>query len=137
MIRIPKSIVDDIIVHAKEEHPKECCGILGGKDNEVSTSYRMTNTDNSSTTYFMEPREQFKVMKELRTKGLEITAIYHSHPHTTCYPSGTDVKLAYYPDSFYVIISLADMEKPEVRAFKIKDEKITEEKILIEKDKTS
>lgn len=108
----------------------EACGILAGKEDKVFVIYRMENTEKSSISFFMEPREQLRVMKDIRAKDLEMLAIYHSHPKAPAYPSARDVELAFYPDASYIIISLLK-EEPEVRSFKIRNGKIEEEKIEI------
>ena len=83
MLKIPKDIHDDLIAHAREGFPLEVCGILGGRDGTVEQAFRMTNVDASNEHFTMEPREQFAVAKQLRAAGLEMTAIYHSHPEST------------------------------------------------------
>jgi proteasome lid subunit RPN8/RPN11 len=119
MLKIPKNIYDDIVAHAKEGFPLEVCGILGGRDGVVSTIYRMTNTDASNEHFMMEPKEQFAVVKELRAKGLEMSAIYHSHPETPARPSEEDIRLALTPHVSYVIVSLAEQDRPVLKSFKI------------------
>ena len=78
--------------------------------------------------YMMDPDEQFQVMRNMRERNVAMLGIYHSHPHSEAYPSTTDIRLAFYPNVFYLIISLAE-DTPSVRAFFIVDQKITEEKI--------
>ncbi len=129
-IIISRKDIDDIIAHAKEGYPEEVCGILAGRDNEVLHVYRMTNTEHSPTSYFMDPREQFRVMKEMRNKGLKMVGIYHSHPVAEAYPSSRDVSLAFYDDVAYLIISLLNKE-PVIRAFEIKESKIRELRLEI------
>lgn len=122
--------MEDIISHAREGYPEEVCGILAGRDNEVLQVYRMTNTEHSPTSYFMDPKEQFRVMKEMRNRGLKMVGIYHSHPVAEAYPSSRDVSLAFYDDVAYLIISLLN-EEPVVRAFEIKESKIRELRVEI------
>ena len=119
MLKIPKQIHDDMIAHAKEGFPLEVCGILGGTGDTVSAIYRMTNTDASNEHFMMEPKEQFAVVKDLRVKELAMLAIYHSHPETPARPSEEEIKLALTPDVSYLIISLADAEKPVIKSYKI------------------
>ncbi len=130
-IKIPHRIISEIISHAREGYPEEVCGILAGTDEGVSTVYRMTNVEHSPVSYFMDPREQFQVMKLMRKEGLKMLAIYHSHPDSQAYPSAKDVSLAFYDDVAYIIVSLAD-DKPEVRAFEIKEGRVRE--VLIKED---
>ena len=124
MLHIPKTLYDEMLDHARAERPNECCGLLSGRENLVMKHHRMTNTDHSPVRYFMDPKEQFTVFKEMRENGTELLAIYHSHPHTEAYPSQTDVGLAYYPEAYYIIISL-EHTKPVVQAYHIIEEKIT------------
>lgn len=118
-IYIPKIFLEKIIAHAFQEYPLECCGLLAGKNNNILKVYPMKNTERSSSSYFMDPEEQYQVFKEIEQENLELTAIYHSHPHTPAYPSPKDIDLAFYPDTFMIIISLCQPQKPMVAAFKI------------------
>src|SRR4030043_1512765 len=127
---ITRDLLDEIILHCREIYPNEACGILAGKGRVVQKVYKMTNIENSSVSYMMEPREQFTVMKEMREQGLEMSAIYHSHPQSGVQPSPKDINLAFYPDSLYVILSLI-YEEPAIKAFEIKNGLIREVEIFI------
>jgi proteasome lid subunit RPN8/RPN11 len=131
MISIPKTLYDEMLAHANAEHPNECCGLLTGKQNRVTKLYRMTNTHHSPVSYFMEPKEQFAVFKEMRAEGTELLVIYHSHPHTVAYPSKTDVGLAYYPEALYIIISLENRQAPVVKSYRIVEGRITPEEFKL------
>lgn len=130
MLYLSKDRVNELIEHSKKEAPNEACGILAGKERRVEKVYQMTNIDNSSKTFFMDPKEQLKVMKEIRNSGLEMIGIYHSHLETEAYPSAHDVELAYYPEASYVIVSIKDRDNPKIRSFKIVEGKIQEEEIV-------
>jgi proteasome lid subunit RPN8/RPN11 len=131
MIVISPGQKNEVIKHAKDSLPHEACGILAGKDGKVEKLYQMTNiSDSPETYYFMDPREQFKVMKEIRNLGWEMLAIYHSHTGSEPYPSARDVELALYPEAVYIVISLRNMNLPEIKAFKILDGKITEVELV-------
>jgi len=93
--------------------------------------FPMKNLDESSISYFMDPKEQLEVFKKMREKNLEMTGIFHSHVASEAAPSQKDVRLAFYPEVSYLIASLSNMEKPTLRSFKIKEEKVTEEEIRI------
>jgi proteasome lid subunit RPN8/RPN11 len=127
---IPSHLLDEIIKHCKEEYPKEACGILAGKDGIVHKVYKMKNIEQSVFSYMMEPGEQFIVMKEMRENSLEMTVIYHSHPYADAYPSPRDINLAFYQDSFYMIVSLIYGE-PLIKVFEIKDNMFKEVDILL------
>jgi proteasome lid subunit RPN8/RPN11 len=74
----------------------------------------------------MEPAEQLRVFNEIDKAGLDLVAIYHSHTRSPAYPSSTDVSLAYYPETVYLIVSLADKDAPALRGFNVRDGKVTE-----------
>lgn len=127
---LPRSVYDDMIRHAKAGFPNEACGILAGNEG-ISHFFPMKNLDESSISYFMDPKEQLKVFKKMRELGLEMRGIFHSHVASEPRPSQKDVRLAFYPEVSYLIVSLSDLEKPELRSFRIYDEQITEEKVQI------
>ena len=131
MIRIPKTIFQEMVNHAKREWPLECCGILGGNDKTVQKSFELQNTEKSPVLYSMSPREQMKVFEEMEKESMKMVAIYHSHPHTIPFPSETDVKLTFYPDVSSIIISLKEEENPVVKAFQIGKEAIYVEEIEV------
>ena len=132
MIYINRNFKKALIEHLKDEFPNEACGILAGRNYRVEKIYRMKNTDKSAASFFMDPQEQLKVMKEIRVSGLDFIGVYHSHPETKAYPSAHDVELAAYPEVSYVIVSLKDVDNPDIASFKIVEGKITEEEVRIE-----
>lgn len=130
-LSIPRGIHDELIAHAREGFPLEVCGILGGKDGVVERVFRMTNTDASNEHFTMEPREQFAVAKELRAQGLEMLAVYHSHPESPARPSEEDIRLALTPGISHVIISLLDAGQPVLKSFKIAAGVVTPEEVEV------
>jgi proteasome lid subunit RPN8/RPN11 len=131
MLYLNKTQKNELIEHSKREAPDEACGILAGQNGKIEKIYRMTNDDKSSVTFLMDPKEQLKTMKDIRSSGLVMVGIYHSHPQTDAYPSAHDVELAYYPEASYVIVSLRDKKNPGIRSFKIIEGKIEEEEVRI------
>lgn len=126
-MKISQSIINDMLAHAKEGYPHEVCGLIIGRENLPSRIFRMSNIDKSSVSYMMDPAEQFRAFKEIRNEGLELLAIYHSHPTSGAYPSQTDVRLAFYPEAVYLIVSLQKVGNPEVKGFRILDGRISDE----------
>lgn len=122
---IPQEIFNEMLDHCREGYPKEACGILAGNGNEVKKIYKMINIENSPVSYRLDPKEQFRVMKEIRQENLSMLAIYHSHPSSAPYPSSKDVELAFYDDVVYIIISLISKE-PTVKGYFIKSGSIKE-----------
>jgi proteasome lid subunit RPN8/RPN11 len=125
-------MVDEIIAHAREEAPNECCGMIGGVDGSAATVYRSINAEASPLRYSLDPTDQFRIMREMEENGEELVAIYHSHTASAAYPSQTDINLAAYPDAVYLIVSLQDSKHPEVRGFWIRDGKIDEAELDVE-----
>ncbi len=122
MRTLRKNFADEIIAHALEETPNECCGILAGAGGVVSRLYRITNTAHSPFRYVMDPQEQLRAMLECDRNGWDIIAFYHSHTHSPAYPSQTDVRMALqsgYLDERYVLVSLENPDAPAIRAFQI------------------
>ncbi len=130
MLKITNKIVDAIFAQGKLELPNEACGYLAGKDDAVSKHYEMTNVDQSNEHFTLDPKEQFKVLKETRKEGIDILAIYHTHPETPARPSQEDIKLAFDPNVIYVIASLADDTK-SIKGFRIVNGEVTNEEIKI------
>jgi proteasome lid subunit RPN8/RPN11 len=131
MIQIPEEIYRGMIEHAKKESPLECCGILGGKEKTVQKAFELRNAERSPVRYSMSPQDQMRVFDEMEKDSMEMLAIYHSHPHTIPFPSETDVRLAFYPDVFSIIISLRDEGNPLVKAFSVREEAIYLEEIEV------
>jgi [CysO sulfur-carrier protein]-S-L-cysteine hydrolase len=126
-MRIAQSLLDEIVAHAREEAPNECCGMVAGRDGQATRVFRARNAFESPTRYEVHPQDQFRIMSEIEENGEELAAIYHSHTRSEAYPSQTDVNLAAnWPDPVYVICSLLDPDSPVVRGFEIRDGKVVE-----------
>jgi proteasome lid subunit RPN8/RPN11 len=128
MIKIPQPIREAIVAQAYGELPDEACGLLAGADGVVHAYYPLTNTDHSPEHFSFDPREQFRVLNDARSRGLRLIANYHSHPASPARPSAEDIRLAYDPRITYLIISLAEAT-PVVKAFRITNGVVTEEEI--------
>lgn len=131
MLELSKEQAALLIAHAEQEAPNECCGLLAGRNGRVERVYRGTNVDHSPYTYLMDPKEQLAAFKDMEAAGLDLLAIYHSHTHTPAYPSKTDVAKAHYPDALYLIVSLANRSAPDLRAFRLADGQISEERVIV------
>tara|TARA_B100001750_G_C15242962_1_gene463872 strand:- start:63 stop:482 length:420 start_codon:yes stop_codon:yes gene_type:complete len=130
LIILPQKFAKEITDHAIKEYPNECCGILAGTKNQFLQLFRMTNVESSPYRFSWDPKELFKAWNTMEDNQWEHRAVYHSHTHSQAYPSDTDVRLAAWPDAFYLIISLADKENPVIRIFQILDGKISEKRMI-------
>ncbi len=130
-MKIGKQQIEELIAHARSEVPNECCGMIGSVDGRAATIYKAENAEGSPLRYNLDPADQFRIMSEMEDRGEELGAIYHSHTQSPAYPSQTDINLAAYPDSLYIIVSLAEGEEP-VRAFSIRDGEVDEVRLTVE-----
>jgi len=121
----------EIVEQALREFPNECCGLIAAEDGVAVKVFPMTNADASPATYRLDGKEQLKVFDELDERGWDLWAIYHSHTHSEAYPSETDTRLAFYPDSRYLVLSLQDRAEPVLRSFWIQEGAIDEEELQI------
>ncbi len=127
---LPRHLYDEIVEHARSDAPFETCGLLAGADGVVSHHWPIPNAARSMTYYQMEPKAMLAAMREMDEQDLELLGIWHSHTHTEAYPSPTDVELATYPGTAYLICSLQD-DEPVIRAFDIVDGTITERVLTV------
>ena len=130
MVVLREAHISQMVKHARSEAPLEACGIVAGKEGVVERVFPAVNIEESPLRYKMDPQEQLRIFMEIEEQGWEILGIYHSHPNGGACPSAVDVKLAYYPDCLYFIISLA-RGSPEVRAFRIIEGEIGEEEVAV------
>jgi [CysO sulfur-carrier protein]-S-L-cysteine hydrolase len=125
-MRIARELYDEVVAHALADAPDECCGIVSSRDGEAVELFRMENTAHSPLRYEMDNMELYRVMMGIESAGLEVGVIYHSHTRSVPYPSQTDINLAFYPDSLYVIVGLKPDAEPLVRAYTIRDGQVGE-----------
>jgi [CysO sulfur-carrier protein]-S-L-cysteine hydrolase len=128
-MRISRAHRDELIAHAREDAPNECCGYMRLSDGRVDEVFRAENTYNAPTRFMLDDRSLFAA-NELDDEGYGV-AIYHSHPRSPAEPSQTDINIAAYPHWLYLIVSLAG-EEPEVRAWRIADGRVDEEDIVVD-----
>jgi [CysO sulfur-carrier protein]-S-L-cysteine hydrolase len=131
-MRIAQSLIDEMVAHAREDLPNECCGMVGGVDGEATEVIRVENAAASPLRYEMDPKAQYEAWKRIEDGGKELLAIYHSHTKSAAYPSQTDVNQAVaWPDQIYVIVSLQDPDSPDVKGYWLKDLKIADAELSI------
>jgi [CysO sulfur-carrier protein]-S-L-cysteine hydrolase len=121
----------EIVEQGLREFPNECCGVIAAAGGVPMKVFPMRNADASPATYRLDGREQLRVFDELDERGWELWAIYHSHTHSDAYPSETDRRLAFYPEARYLVLSLADRERPAIRSFFIRDGGVEEEELTV------
>ena len=135
-MKLAPALAEELVQYAISELPNECCGLIAGRGGTALRLHPATNSEGSPFMYVMDPREQMQLMDEIDDSGDELLAIYHSHTRSAAYPSRTDVELAFFPDTLYLIVSIADREAPDIRAFRLsrsapEGEQIAEEPVEI------
>ncbi|MFL5833930.1 MAG: Mov34/MPN/PAD-1 family protein [Solirubrobacterales bacterium] len=126
-MKISQSLIDEMVAHAREDLPNECCGMIGGRDGEATRVVRVENAAASPLRYEMDPQGQYDALKAIEDADEELIGIYHSHTRSAAYPSQTDVNEArMWPEQAYVIVSLENEEAPDVKAYDLADLKIAD-----------
>jgi len=127
-MRMTRAQWDELIAHARDDIPNECCGYLRMEDGSVAGTFRAENLRASPYGYELDSKSLFAV-NELDDEGQGV-GIYHSHPRSSPDPSQTDINLAHYPHWLYLIVSLAS--EPVIKAWRIEDGRVQEEPIDVE-----
>jgi proteasome lid subunit RPN8/RPN11 len=121
----------EIVEQALREFPNEACGLIASEHGVPIKVLVMSNADASPVSYRLDGKQQLHAFDEMEANGWDLWAIYHSHTHTEAYPSETDIRLAFYPDARYIVVSVADREHPVFRSFFIRDGRVEEEELVI------
>jgi proteasome lid subunit RPN8/RPN11 len=131
-------IYGQIVAHAREEAPNECCGMIASVDGRAVEVFRATNSAASPLRYVVDSRDLYRITMEIEDRGWHLGAIYHSHTRSEPYPSQTDINLALnkdkqqnYPGTLYLIVGLAGAE-PVMRAFDISALRVEEVEVVVE-----
>lgn len=119
-------LFDQLIAHARDDAPNECCGMIAARDGRFTAHFRARNEFESPMRFQIDSGDQIRITNEIEARGDEIGAIFHSHPNSEARPSQTDVNLArWWPGVLWVICSLAE-DEPVVRAFAIDGSEVEE-----------
>jgi proteasome lid subunit RPN8/RPN11 len=130
-VLIASELLDEIVAHAREEAPNECCGLVGGRDGRATSVRRGENLHRSPLRF--EIANPLPLLNAIEDAGEELVGIYHSHTRSEAYPSQTDANLArFWPDPLWLICSLVDADRPVVRSFEIRDGEIVEVGLEVE-----
>lgn len=124
-MKFTQSQIDEMVAHARDDVPNECCGVVGSADGVAKQVHRAVNAAASPLRYEIDSADFLRIYNLIDEADQEVGAIYHSHTRSAAYPSQTDINLALWPDALYIIVSLA-AEEADVRAFAIVDRKVEE-----------
>jgi [CysO sulfur-carrier protein]-S-L-cysteine hydrolase len=131
MAELDGVLYKEILDQGLREFPNECCGLIAAESGAPVRVFPMRNADASPATYRLDGKEQLRIFQEMDERGWDLWGIYHSHTHSEAYPSDTDVRLAFYPEARYILLSLADRGDPVIRSFWIVNDDVTEEELSI------
>jgi [CysO sulfur-carrier protein]-S-L-cysteine hydrolase len=115
----------EIVAHAREEAPRECCGLLLGHGRLVDECVRSRNVDPDPNRYLIDARVHIATDRRLRGTGRGVVGAYHSHPHSPAWPSASDLAEAYYAEFIWVIVSLGPGVET-LKAFRLDGTRIRE-----------
>jgi proteasome lid subunit RPN8/RPN11 len=131
-VRIARAFLDEIVSHAREEFPNECCGIVATSDGAATKVFPAENIHHSPTRFEIDGRHVLRIQEEVDERGWDLGSIYHSHTRTAAFPSQTDVNFARnWPGMVWLIVSLEDPDRPSVRAFEINGGTIEERALSV------
>lgn len=123
---LPRPLVNQLLTEAQKHPGIEVCGLVG-QSAAGSHCYPISNTaEDPSREFLLDAAEQIEAMRQMRERGEQLYAIYHSHPDSPAYPSPTDQRLAAYPGVLYLIISLDITGVLQMRGFQLDEETISE-----------
>ena len=134
MLHLPSGIIQDMIAHARELAPHECCGILSGTQETVVERYRITNIlanmseddlsrfegaklsdlkglspeERADIAFQMDAREMAMAQRDIRSKELDLIGFYHSHTFSPARPSQTDITIAMEFESYRQKLNLPE-----------------------------
>jgi len=141
MLTITPAIRAHIVAHATETYPHECCGVVVGRvDNGPSTGLRAgrlgveahrtgnLNTARAHDRFTLDPNDFLRIDTAARKRGLDIVAIYHSHPDHPARPSETDRAQAWEGYS-YIIVAVNKGIAGDFNSFELKSEQFTQEEL--------
>ena len=140
MLILTEAVRDQIVAHAKRDHPDEACGVVAGPEgsDRAERVVEMVNAAGSPTFYEFDSGELLSLYKQMWDRDEEPVVVYHSHTATEAYPSRTDIGLASEPGAHYVLVSTREhgnSDGPvEFRSYRIIDGEVTEEEVTIVKE---
>jgi proteasome lid subunit RPN8/RPN11 len=133
VLRIDRAIHDEIVAHARRDHPDEACGVVAGPEgsDRAERFVPMLNAARSPTFYEFDSADLLQLYKEMDARDEEPVVVYHSHTATEAYPSRTDISYASEPNAHYVLVSTRNEDGTEFRSYRIVDGQVTEEPVEV------
>lgn len=131
MLELPRAMVDQVLAHARRDHPDECCGVIAGRDGVATRVFEMQNAERSPTGFSFDSAEWLQVYREIDDADEEQLVVYHSHTMTEAYPSRTDVLWSRTTEFQHWLLVSTRSEDEEIRSFVITDGEVVEEELRV------
>jgi proteasome lid subunit RPN8/RPN11 len=135
-VDISLELLEQILAHARAEAPNECCGVVAVapvRDVEPARAVRVHRAVNKAASplrFEIDGLEVYELLDAIESDGFELGSIYHSHTRTAPYPSQTDINFAVnWPGVEWIIVGLADPDRPEIRSYVIEKGTVREVEI--------
>ena len=131
-MRITREMYDEMVAHARDEAPNECCGMVASENGDARRVYRTTNVEASPFRFVIDGAEQLRIYNEIEGDGLDLGAIYHSHTRTEPRPSQADINFSRaWPGVLWIIVGLSG-DDAEVRTWQIENGQVSEAELVVE-----
>ena len=131
MLTLPRDVLDQVLAHARRDHPDEACGVIAGRDGVVTRVFEMSNADRSPTGFTFDSAEWLQVYRAVDDADEDLLAVYHSHTMTEAYPSRTDVLWSRTTEFQHWLLVSTRSDEDEVRSFVITDGEVVEEPVEV------
>jgi proteasome lid subunit RPN8/RPN11 len=129
---IPSRLLAQIVVHARRDHPNECCGLIATVDGRAVEVHEAANAASSPYRFEIDAQELYDTTTAIEDAGRDIGAIYHSHTRSEPYPSQTDINFAAnWPGLEWLIVGTSGAD-PIVRSYRIDDGRVTEVDLVVD-----
>lgn len=134
-IQLSRKLTNQLLHLAQLSPDAEICGLISSHNGVPSRCYAIDNVaEHPSQRFLLNASQQIAALADMRERGEELFAIYHSHPTAPAIPSNTDLKLAAYPDALYLIISLNTKGILEMRGFYIHQQVAQEVPLILSEE---
>jgi [CysO sulfur-carrier protein]-S-L-cysteine hydrolase len=131
VLELPQAMVDQVLAHARRDHPDECCGVIAGRGGVATRLFEMTNAERSPTGFTFDSAEWLRVYREIDDADEEFLVVYHSHTMTEAYPSRTDVAWSGETEFAHWLLVSTRSDEDEVRSYRIDDGVVSEEEVRL------
>lgn len=126
-MQVDEALVAEMVAHAREDAPDECCGLVAARDGVAVEVRRMENLAHSPLKFEMDGLHVMRALDDFEAAGADLGAIYHSHTRTEPYPSQTDINFAAnWPGVEWIIVGVDRKGEATVRTYLIEDGNVRE-----------